>query len=333
MGAAPFGQKLELVLKILSISRGRLAADLGIDKSVVNRWARGVSAPTAHNLTALTSLIASRQPGFTLLDWERELGDLAAMFGASIPSAETPSAVDDILGVSRAQSRIEVGRDGDAYPGVFVGYRQAFGNSGRIIPDLIVFFRQGESLFFTIHDPVFSHRGEVFILRHQLFMFGEDGQRADGLTLHVLNGVVGRKAVRLDGLLLSVYGDRYRTPTAAAVVMHRLMDLEDPSVPPSAEALTAILIRLQALYEVDELAALAGPRVVAAVTPLVGAPSPLGGFDHLLRAPAERSLSASETDWNLALEVDTRRLRRAVLGLDDCYEVFVARPGPTSPRA
>jgi hypothetical protein len=36
--AEPFCRKLELVLKALSTSRGRLAADLGVDKSIVGRW-------------------------------------------------------------------------------------------------------------------------------------------------------------------------------------------------------------------------------------------------------------------------------------------------------
>ena len=34
----PFSARLALALKALSLSRGRLAADLAVDKSVVSRW-------------------------------------------------------------------------------------------------------------------------------------------------------------------------------------------------------------------------------------------------------------------------------------------------------
>jgi DNA-binding transcriptional regulator YiaG len=43
----PFSAKLSLVLKVFSMSRGRLAADLGIDKSVVGRWVTGAVKPSA----------------------------------------------------------------------------------------------------------------------------------------------------------------------------------------------------------------------------------------------------------------------------------------------
>mgnify|MGYP000007444798 CR=1 FL=1 len=36
--------------------RGRLAADLGVDKSVVGRWATGAVRPSDHNLSRLTAL-------------------------------------------------------------------------------------------------------------------------------------------------------------------------------------------------------------------------------------------------------------------------------------
>lgn len=64
----PFSRKLDLVLKALSLSRGRLAAQLGVDKSLAGRWASGAVTPSAHNLENLTRLVASHRPGFSLLD-------------------------------------------------------------------------------------------------------------------------------------------------------------------------------------------------------------------------------------------------------------------------
>ena len=41
MSSSPLAPKLEFVLKALSMSRGRLAAQLGVDKSAVGRWVTG----------------------------------------------------------------------------------------------------------------------------------------------------------------------------------------------------------------------------------------------------------------------------------------------------
>ena len=68
-----------LVLKGLTISNGRFAADLAVDKSLVGRWIAGTVTPSAYNRERLTRLIAERLPGFSLLDWDRPLADLAGV--------------------------------------------------------------------------------------------------------------------------------------------------------------------------------------------------------------------------------------------------------------
>src|SRR5437868_2451790 len=88
--STPFSEKLDLVLKALSMSRGRLAADLGVDKSLVGRWASGAVTPSAHNLENLTRLVAQRRAGFTMLDWDRDLDGLAQVFGVEPAVARGP---------------------------------------------------------------------------------------------------------------------------------------------------------------------------------------------------------------------------------------------------
>lgn len=85
-----FGERLTLALKALSMSRGRLAAELQVDKSLVGRWASGAVHPAAHNLERLTRLLAEKHPGLTLLDWEREPADFAAFFGVDPVSVTQP---------------------------------------------------------------------------------------------------------------------------------------------------------------------------------------------------------------------------------------------------
>jgi len=74
MPAVPdFAQKLGLLLKAHNLSRARLAQVVGIDKSVVSRWASGVQVPTDHNLSLLTQVIATHRPGFGRFDWDLDV--------------------------------------------------------------------------------------------------------------------------------------------------------------------------------------------------------------------------------------------------------------------
>ncbi|MGL4541733.1 MAG: helix-turn-helix domain-containing protein, partial [Polymorphobacter sp.] len=97
--ASAFSGRLELILKALSLTRGRLAAELAVDKSLVGRWASGAVRPSAHNLQRLTQLIATRQPGFNLLDWDRDIDALAEKFGVAPPGAPAAATlpIDGLL--------------------------------------------------------------------------------------------------------------------------------------------------------------------------------------------------------------------------------------------
>jgi len=64
-----FAAKLTLALGRANLSRALLAREVGVDKSVVARWAGGQVSPTEHNLLALTHVIARRVPELTLDDW------------------------------------------------------------------------------------------------------------------------------------------------------------------------------------------------------------------------------------------------------------------------
>lgn len=85
---ADFAHKLSLVLKACNLSRGRLAQAVGIDKSVVSRWASGVQAPTDHNLALLTEAVARHKPGFARADWELACQELAARLGLGAAASD-----------------------------------------------------------------------------------------------------------------------------------------------------------------------------------------------------------------------------------------------------
>ena len=91
MATGDFAQKLGVVLKATNLSRGRLAQSVGIDKSVVSRWASGVQVPTDHNLSLLTEAVARHQPGFARRDWDLD----ADAFAARLVALETTETNPD----------------------------------------------------------------------------------------------------------------------------------------------------------------------------------------------------------------------------------------------
>jgi hypothetical protein len=301
---ADFGAKLTLVLKQLSQSRGRLASTIGVHKSLVGRWAAGAVRPSEHNLALITQFVQRSIPSFSLLSWEEGLPAFAALIGAanaepsSPPPVQQPTAPDSFCGHAfgaAALSRAETTRLGHPYPGVYGMYRKAFNNSGVYIVELLAIRGQGEQLTFRCTDGAYEHEGTVLCLRGQLFLIGEERERVDEFYFLILNGIAGRKALRLDGILLSVAGDRTHTPGAMVVVLERVGDL----APGEREDDAAWAARRAEIYALNR----AGrgveqvPAVLqAALENRVGAPREGGGIDWVLRVPVERSLSISDMD-------------------------------------
>src|ERR1700761_3478616 len=136
----PFAKKLELTLKVLSMSRSRLAADLGVDKSVVGRWVSGAVQPSAHNLSLLSALIAERIPGFTALDWDRSLASFAELVGADLKAVagHTPaldSALSGLPLLGMEQFLSATALRGPAYEGFYRTTRPYILAPGRFIHD------------------------------------------------------------------------------------------------------------------------------------------------------------------------------------------------------
>jgi len=94
-----FAAKLDFVLKALSLSRGRVAAELGLNKSVVGRWITGAVKPAAGNLSRLSALVARRIPRFTSHDWNLDIKGLAALLGVErggVARSNRPSLSDGL---------------------------------------------------------------------------------------------------------------------------------------------------------------------------------------------------------------------------------------------
>lgn len=224
-----FAQKFSLALKALSISRVRMAADLGVDKSLVGRWAAGSVHPSEHNLSRITQHVASKISSFTMLDWDRDAVEFAHLFGVEgeperdfggIPAASLPFPPAFL-----AQCRAETARRGKAYEGFWRTTRPSilmtkatFHDFGmiRVAPNGLLEVRMGGSGL-RFDGWMLPAEGNVFVILYD----------ATGFTplFLIFRGVTLPKAVMLDGLLMLAALDAARTPAAIPLLLERIGDL------------------------------------------------------------------------------------------------------------
>jgi transcriptional regulator with XRE-family HTH domain len=286
--AQPFSAKFEFVLKALSMSRGRLGAELGVDKSIVGRWARGVSKPSADNLARLTNLVAARVTGFTVLDWERDPAGLARILGAdpeTAPRARTwrldershGELLDQILATTR--------RRGAAYQGFYLSTRPFATCPGRFIRDrMMIRHDENDLLRFDLRCGGVRVEGWVLPQDNQLFVVGAESA-SGSLAFGIFNGVSTARAAMIEGLLLSCALDAGRTPTACAMVFERVGELTGKASADDA--------RFAELAAGEGLAAEGSvpEDLQAHLTRNIGPDQLAFGGDWLLRLPLTRSLS------------------------------------------
>lgn len=219
-------------MKALSISGGRLAADVGVDKSLVSRWCSGSVTPSAHNLARLTQVIAAKQPGFTMLDWELELPALAARFGVDppapppAPAADIPSAFAEWLSIPTLRDAALAGAGlHSALAGIWrttrpsPEFRGKFAHDHAILeptPDGTIRFRTG----------VFSARltGWSVAVGEQLFSTATDP--LTGASIFSIFNYVRRLRIDvMDGITLSCMAHAGGAPVANACMLERVADL------------------------------------------------------------------------------------------------------------
>ena len=232
------GTKLTLALKVLSLSRGRLAVELGVDKSVVGRWARGKIRPSAHNLVGLTAVVAKRVDGFNMLDWDRSFADFAAVLGADPaaaamiapepshgsppPSRSLPLAILDQVHALTALR-------GAAYEGFFRSTRPYVLSPGHFLHDHGMIRRDASGLLaLRMGTGGTFVEGWMLPVLNQLVCIAAD-VTSGAMVFGIFNGVATARAEIIDGLSLGSALDGGRTPTAFAMMFERIGDLSgDP---------------------------------------------------------------------------------------------------------
>lgn len=283
-----FSKKLDLVLKVLSMSRARLAADLEVDKSIVGRWVTGAVQPSAHNLSRLTGLVAERFPGFTALDWDRSLEGLAQHLGAD-PAVLNGAAAHPLelalplplLDQALATTQFR----GEAYEGFYRSTRPYVLAPGRFVHDSAMIRRDANGFMrLTMGTAGTVVHGWVLPFGNQLFTVAVD-VTSGAMIFGIFNGVGAARADVVEGLCLSTALDAGRTPTAHAMVFERVGDLSGD--PAADDARFTEMTGLNPLAPEGSIP----DSLRRHLTPDFGPAQAALGGDMLLRMPLERSLS------------------------------------------
>ena len=288
MGDMAFSANLRLVLKALSMSRGRLASELGVDKSLVGRWASGAVTPSDHNLERLTRLIADRQEGFTLLDWEREPTELAEMFGVTAPVKSPQFTAPEIPGLATARMMTEL--RGAAYEGFWRVTRPAVIAPGRFCRDHGLIRRGGTGLLeFQLGNPDFRFVGWALPFEGQLFCVASDPFGTMPSFL-VMNGVPMPKADLLDGMILTAF-NALRLPAAYPIILERIGELSGDVDADDARAAELIAAHEQFVADGD-----VPDRIRDHLLRDIGPAAAAAGGDMLLTASHTSVLSRQVSD-------------------------------------
>jgi hypothetical protein len=286
----PFAKKLELTLKVLSMSRSRLAADLGVDKSVVGRWVSGAVQPSAHNLSLLSALISERIPGFTALDWDRSLASFAELIGADLKAvadhAPAPgSALTGLPVVGMEQFLSSTALRGSAYEGFYRSTRPYILAPGRHVHDhAMVRIDPNGLLRLRIGAGGTIADGWVLPVGSQLYVVTVD-VISGAILFGIFHGVATAKAEVVDGLVLAPSLDVGRTPAAYPMMLERIEDLTG-----DVEADDRRFLELAARDPVAPEGSIPD-HVLKHLTADIGPAAAAAGGDLLLRLPQDRSLA------------------------------------------
>lgn len=234
-GDGQFAARLVLVLKALSISGGRLAVDVGVDKSLVSRWCAGSVTPSAHNCARLTQVIAARHPGFTMHDWELDLATLAARFGVAPPAPHStvhvPSGFAEWLALPKLrEAAIASGIASTALAGFWRTTRPVPEFPGQFVHDHVIMQATPDGpLSFRI--GLFSSRlvGWSMAVGDQMYCCATN-QLVGNSIFAIFNRVHRPRIDVLDGVTLACMADAGGVPVAAACLLERIGDLSgDPA--------------------------------------------------------------------------------------------------------
>jgi transcriptional regulator with XRE-family HTH domain len=215
-----FAGKLELALKALNMSRGRLASEARVDKSLVSRWLRGVSAPRGHNLEAVTALMAANVAGFSQLSWELPIEAFGRLFAPPSEPGSGPAAwiTPGDLQMSEQKAR--------AYEGFWrVTHPSLTRPGGVLMHQYARIRREADGLLeFRLVSGLMGFNGPIVPVLDQLYAITRDPSDAT-FAFFAFQGVIRPHADALDGLVMVPSKAQLRPISVCPYFMERIGEL------------------------------------------------------------------------------------------------------------
>ncbi len=297
-----FSERLTLVMKVLSISRGGLASALAVDKSLVSRWLSGATLPSDPNLARLTIYIARTIPHFTMLDWEADAAHMAARLGLtdslddihapsapSSPRQDQPHPVDlpAFAQLPAFGTAIhETAARGPRYCGLWRAWMPTFGRPDAFHLEHTVLWQDGPWLGGVAVGVSYRWPLVGLIANGQLLLIMSD---TSDMVFRQFNRADEPIIDQIDGLMLAAASLPHQAPTCSRVVMARLL-------PPDArrDDIEAALSSHAAERRILTPAELP-PGLLGGLLPDTGSTASLSGGERLLRADTTQRLV--KTRW------------------------------------
>jgi hypothetical protein len=250
--------------------------------------------PSEHNLSRITQVVAEKKPGFTMLDWDRELAAIADLFGIDRAAIKAPERMEPppvglpLMGLEEARLRTE--RKAATYEGFWRTTRPSIIMPGRFFYDHGIIRRDETGLMkMVMGGDSLLFEGYLMPTEHHIYTVLSDTVGHTPVFI-IFYGVALQKAAMLEGLVLASALDANRTPTAHPLIVERIGDLSgdaeaddaylreiltrDPVVP---EGALPEELRKRLLRDVGPAAAAAGGELMLRSTGTYSRAATLGG--------------------------------------------------------
>jgi transcriptional regulator with XRE-family HTH domain len=225
MESDSFAAKFCLVLRALNLSRGAIAAAVGVDKSLVGRWASGAVTPSEYNLARLSGLIGDRKPGFSMANWDGSLAEIASMFGVPITLGDRSGGLPGFPPEFVEQAHKLTVIRGPSYEGFWRTYRPSVMMPGTIFRDHgMIRINADGYLCVRMGGAGMTFDGIILPSDGNLFAVFNNSIGTAPYFL-IAKGVQLPRADLLEGLLLLSALDAAHTPAAVPIVLERIGEL------------------------------------------------------------------------------------------------------------
>ena len=281
---ADFGDKLQLVLARLNLSRAALAREVGIDKSLAGRWARGGVLPGQHSLTKLTALVRGALPEFSLLDWQLDPAAFARKIGMPAPAAP---AAERMVRPDRMPALRE------ALEGIWINIYQSISNAGHLNAHASRIFWTGRELVSEIHDPMIRLVGPIRYVDPHCYVAKERAGSGQ-IVFSILHAPLQGKSAIMDGMLMAVLGEAAMSTAATTQICVRLGDFVGDAARDQSRFERVSHAVYQALCA-GKIEALLPEALRRHLRPRVEPASNNPEEDRIARIPLGRSLSLHES--------------------------------------